>query len=188
MKNAPVSSRPESWNDFTFDHLSVDLRVGFRPNEAWRFGVSAAEGPYLRADARPLSPGSDFKDFRQFLLGQDISYARGHLQLWAEVFESRFEIPQLGNADIFAYYLEAKYKITPQLFGALRWNQELFSSGRDAEGAPVARAHDVWRIDAAIGYRFTAHSQLKLQYSLAQGDFVSNNLGSTFAAQFTVRF
>jgi hypothetical protein len=44
MKNAPVASRPESWNDYDFNHPAVDLRVGLRPNEAWRFGFSLAEG------------------------------------------------------------------------------------------------------------------------------------------------
>ncbi len=188
VKNAGVSSRPESWHDYTFTHPSVDLRLGLRPNEAWRIGFSAAEGPYFRPNASPLPAGSHFSDYRQYLLGQDISYARGHLQIWAESFVSRFEIPQLGNADVFAYYLEMKYKITPQLFGALRWNQELFATGRDAKGQPVARAHDVWRVDTALGYRFTAHSQLKLQYSVARGGFATDNLGSTFAAQFTLRF
>ena len=188
LKNATVSSRPESWDDFQFDHPALDFRVGWRPNEAWRFGFSAAEGSYLHPDARPLPSGSEFSDYRQFVLGQDISYARGHLQVWLEVFESRFEVPRLGDADVFAYYLEAKYKVTPQLFGALRWNQELFSSGRDATGQSVSRARDVWRVDAAVGYRLTAHSQLKLQYSVARGDFTSNHLQGTFAAQFTVRF
>lgn len=187
IKNAAVSSRPESWYDYNFEHPAFDLRVGLRPNEAWRFGISFAEGPYLRSEARPLQ-GDGGSDYRQFLLGQDISYARGHLQIWAEAFESRFEIPRLGNADVFAYYIEAKYKITPQLFGALRWNQELFSTGRGPFGEPVAKAPDIWRIDCALGYRFTAHTQLKLQYSLARGDFVSEKYGSTFAAQFTVRF
>jgi hypothetical protein len=135
-----------------------------------------------------LPIGSDFSDYRQYLIGQDISYARGHWQFWAEAFESRFEIPRLGHADVFAYYLELKYKITPQLFGALRWNQEIFFTNEDPAGQPIAKGHDVWRIDAAVGYRFTAHSQLKLQYSVARGDFVSENIGSTFAAQFTVRF
>ncbi|HEX4668056.1 MAG TPA: hypothetical protein VH207_15805 [Chthoniobacterales bacterium] len=188
VKNATVSSRPETWYSYDFDHPSVDLRVGLRPNEAWRFGVSFAEGPYLRSNARPLLTESDFSEYRQYLIGQDISYARGHWQFWAEAFESRFEIPRLGQADIFAYYLEAKYKITPQLFGALRWNQEIFFRDEDPTGQPIAKGHDVWRIDAALGYRFTAHSQLKLQYSVARGDFVSQNIGSTFAAQFTVRF
>jgi len=188
MKNATVSSRPERWDDITFDHPAIDLRVGWRPNEAWRFGFSAAEGSYLRPDARPLPNDGDFGDYRQYLLGQDVSYARGHFQIWAEAFESRFEVPRLGNADVFAYYVEAKYKITPQLFGALRWNQEVFSSGRDPLGQPISSAHDVWRVEAAVGYRFTAHTQLKLQYSVARGDFTSNHLQGTFAAQFTVRF
>jgi hypothetical protein len=188
VKNAPVSSRPESWYAYNFGDPSVDLRVGLQPNPAWRFGISAAEGPYLISDARPLQLGTDLGEYRQFLLGQDISYARGHWQFWAEAFEARFEVPRLGNADVFAYYLEAKYEITPQLFGALRWNQEFFAGEDDAAGRPVATAHDVWRIDGALGYRFTAYTQLKLQYSLARGDFVSDNLNGTFAAQFTLRF
>lgn len=188
VKNAPVASRPESWDDFDFGQPSVDLRVGLRPNQAWRFGISAAEGPYLTADARPLPLESDRGEYRQFVLGQDISYARGHWQFWAEAFEARFEVPRLGNADVFAYYLETKYEITPQLFGALRWNQEFFASEDDLAGRPVVTAHDIWRVDAALGYRFTAHTQLKFQYSLARGDFVSDKLNGTFAAQFTVRF
>jgi hypothetical protein len=188
VKNAPVASRPESWGDFDFGQPSVDLRMGLQPNQAWRFGISAAESPYLMTDARPLPLASDRDEYRQFLLGQDISYARGHWQFWAEAFEARFEVPRLGNADVFAYYLETKYEITPQLFGALRWNQEFFASEDDATGRPVATAHDIWRVDAALGYRFTAHTQLKLQYSLARGDFVSDKLNGTFAAQFTVRF
>ena len=188
FKNAAPSSRPETWDDIQFNHPTVGGRVGFRPNEAWRFGISAAEGVYLHPDARPLPSASGFGEYRQYVLGQDISYARGHLQLWAEAFQSRFEVPRLGNADVFAYYVEAKYKITPQLFAALRWNQELFSSEPDPAGRSVAQAHDVWRIDAAVGYRFTAHSQLKLQYSVTQGDFTSTNTHGTFAGQFTVRF
>ncbi|HEY1582806.1 MAG TPA: hypothetical protein VGF73_06890 [Chthoniobacterales bacterium] len=188
VKNASVSSRPETWRDYEFKNPAVDLRLGWQPNEAWRFGISGAEGIYLQPDARPLRSETEFSDYRQYLIGEDVSYARGHLQLWAEAFEARYEIPRLGNSDVFAYYLEGKYKITPQLFGALRWNQELFSAGRDPEGRPVAHGHDLWRIDAALGYRFTAHTQLKLQYSLARGDFISNNLNNTFAAQFTIRF
>jgi hypothetical protein len=188
VKDAPVSSRPESWDDFQSAGPSVDLRAAFQPNEAWQFGFSAGEGPYLRPNAQPLPDGSSLGDYRQFVLGQDISYARGHLQIWAEAFESRFQVPRLGDANIFAYYVEAKYKITPQLYGALRWNQEFFDSGSDPAGQPVARPPDVWRIDAALGYRFTPHTQLKLQYSLAHGDFVKDDLAGTFAAQFTLRF
>jgi hypothetical protein len=187
LKNAALASRPETWEDYNFSHPAVDLRVGLQPNEAWRLGFSAAEGSYLPADA--LSGAvANLGDYREILLGQDVSYARGHLQLWAEVFETRFEAPHFGNADVFTYYIEAKYKLTPQLFVALRWNQELFDNEHDAGSAAVVRTPDIARIDLAAGYRFTAHTQLKLQYSLACGDFVSSHLGSTFAVQFTVRF
>ena len=187
LKNVPVAARPETWDDFNFSHPAVNLRLGLQPNEAWHFGLSAAEGPYLSADARPVPPGG-IDDYRQFVLGQDVSYARGHWQFWLEVIESRFEVPRLGDADVFAYYLETKYQITPQLFGALRWNQEIFGSGEDSAGRSVAKAHDIWRAEVALAYRFTAHTQLKLQYSLAGGDFVSERVNGFFAAQFTVRF
>jgi hypothetical protein len=188
VKNAGVSSRPESWYEYDLSDPAIGARLSYLPNEAWRFGLSFAENSYLLAKAAPLTAPGDSSSYRQYLFGQEVSYARGHFQIWAEVFESRFEIPRLGNADVLAYYIEAKYKITPQLFTALRWNQEFFDSGTDPLGQPIAHAHDVTRIDAAVGYRFTAHTQLKLQYSIARGNFVSDGTTGTFAAQFTVRF
>jgi hypothetical protein len=188
LKNAGVSSRPESWYDYNFGDPALAIHLSLNPNPAWHFGVSAAENSYLLTNAGPLPKGSDSSDFRQYLLGQDISYARGHLQIWAEAFESRFEIPRLGNADVFSYYIEAKYKVTPQLFAAVRWNQEFFDSGSDPSGQPIAHGHNVSRVDLAAGYRFTPEMQLKLQYSIARGDFVSDRTNGTFAAQFTVRF
>ncbi len=94
----------------------------------------------------------------------------------------------MGDVDTFAYYLEAKYKITPQLFGAMRWNQQMFGTVRDSEGDRATWGRDVWRIDSSVGYRFTAHTQLKLQYSLQHEDSSSQGYGHTVAAQLTLRF
>src|SRR6059036_1748945 len=49
MKNASLSSRPESWlvTENGFENPTFSSRVGFRPNEAWNFGFSASEGPYF---------------------------------------------------------------------------------------------------------------------------------------------
>lgn len=191
VKNASLSSRPESWNatEVGFDHPTFSARVGFRPNQMWNFGFSASDGPYFRAEAEPtLPPGRDIGDFRELVLGQDASFAWHHLQVWAEVYQARFEVPRVGNADTLAYYLEAKYKFTPQFFGALRWNQQLFSKVDIGGGETIRWGHDLGRVDIAAGYRFTAHTQLKLQYSFQQqtdGPHDSNHL---FAAQLTVRF
>src|SRR5438552_1465277 len=50
MKNASLSSRPESWNatEIGFDNPTVSARIGFRPNQMWNFGFSASDGAYFR--------------------------------------------------------------------------------------------------------------------------------------------
>jgi hypothetical protein len=191
IKNAPLSSRPESWKttEVGFDHPTMSARVGYRPNEMWNFGVSASDGAYLRPEAAGALPaGSGLGDFRQQLIGQDVSFAWHHLQLWAEFYEARWEVPNVGNADTFVYYFESKYKITAQLFAAARWNQQFFSTLRSPDGAGLCWAHDLWRAEAALGYRFTAHTQLKLQYSLQHESSADSNFGHILAAQFTLRF
>jgi len=122
------------------------------------------------------------------VLGQDISFAWHHFQFWAEFYEVRFQVPNVGNADTFAYYLEAKYKFTPQLFGAVRWNQQLFGNIHDDDGDLTPWGRNAWRTDVALGYRFTERTQLKLQYSLLEEHPAQNRYNNTLAAQFTLRF
>jgi len=191
MKNASLSSRPESWavTENGFDNPTFSSRFGFRPNEAWNLGLSASEGPYFRREAEStLPPGRDIDDYREFVLGQDASFAWRHLQVWAEVYEARFEVPRVGNADTFAYYVEAKYKFTPQLFGAIRWNQQLFGTISDGYGHDVRWSPDLGRIDIAVAYRFTPHAQLKLQYDFQHETTGPGDDNHLFAAQFTIRF
>src|SRR5262249_3159849 len=93
IKNAALSSRQESWNidDHGFDNPAFNGRIGFRPNEAWNFGVSVGDGAYFRPEAQGTLPtGRDIDDYREFLIGQDVSFAVHHLQLWAEFYEARF--------------------------------------------------------------------------------------------------
>jgi hypothetical protein len=191
MKNASLSSRPESWRvtESGFEPPTFSTRVGFRPNEAWNFGFSASEGPYFRREAEPtLPPGRDIGDFREFVLGQDASFAWRHLQVWAEFYEARFQVPRVGDADTFAYYIEAKYKFMPQLFGAIRWNQQLFGDVGNGYGQSVRWGPDLARIDIAVAYRFTSHTQLKLQYSFQHETTGPGDDNHLVAAQLTTRF
>jgi hypothetical protein len=191
LKNASLSSRPESWDatETQWQHPTVSGRLGFRPNEMWTFGVSTSTGTYLRPEAEPtLAAGHSIDDYRQIVIAQDIGFAWRHLQVWAEFYQTRFQIPNVGDVDTFAYYFETKYKFMPQLFGALRWNQQIFGTVRDSEGDRATWGRDVWQIDSAVGYRFTAHTQLKLQYSLQHEDSGPREYGHTVAAQITARF
>ena len=94
----------------------------------------------------------------------------------------------LGNADVTAYYIETKYKFDSRFSGAVRWNQELFNDL--PSGATMIRwDSNAWRVDLGPAYRFTAHTQLKLQYSyLAQDTTAIGRSNNIYAAQFTLRF
>jgi hypothetical protein len=189
MKNAALASRPESWSitQEGFGHPTFNTRVGFRPNEMWNVGFSASAGPYLLPVAASTLPvGRGIGDYRELVLAQDLSFAWHHFQLWAEFYEARFEVPGVGNADTFSYYLEAKYKITPQLFAALRWNQELFGTIRNGDEREKW-GNDIWRIDAALGYRFTDYLQGKVQYSLSQQNSAQEG-EHLVAVQLTVKY
>lgn len=188
IKNASLASRPEAWPVTAngFDHPSISARIGWRPSMAWNLGVSASEGAYFTDQAaHELPRGTGLDDYKQKVLAQDISFAWHHWQLWAEVYEARFEVPRVGNADTVGCYLEAKYKFTPKIFAALRWNQQLFDDIPNGNGGTQPWGHDLWRVDAAATYRFTPHTQLKLQYSVQHADDAVSHL---IATQFTVRF
>ncbi len=190
MKNSSLSSRPESWDatQVGFDHPTFSGRLGFHPNEMWNVGVSASAGPYLLPVAAPTLPlGHGIGDYREFVLAQDVAFAWHHFELWAEFFETRFQVPDVGDADTFAYYFEAKYKITPQLFCALRWNQQLYGTVPD-DDEQVQWGNDIWRVDAALGYRFNNNIQAKVQYSYNCEDAVYPIGKNVVAVQLTVKF
>jgi hypothetical protein len=191
LKNAALASRPESWGlgNEGFEHPTWSARLGWRPSPAWNIGFSASDGPYFVSSAVPTLPkGTGLGDYREKVLAQDISFAWHHWQLWAEVYEARFQVPRVGNADTLAYYVEAKYKFTPQCFGAIRWNQQLFDNVSDGAGGSAPWGADVWRTDIAAAYRFSAHTQLKLQYSIQHEERGRGETAHSVGAQFTVRF
>ncbi len=190
IKNASLSSRPEVWNDLDgFEYPTVSARLAYHPSLPWTLGLSASEGAYYTDDAAASLPaGTGLGDFKQKLLGQDISFAWDHWQLWAEFYQARFEVPFVGNADTLGYYLEAKYKFTPALAGALRWNQQFFDEVPDGAGGSRPWGNDISRLDLAMIYRFNADTQLKLQYSVQRESDPDDTVSHLLAAQFTLRF
>jgi hypothetical protein len=191
VKNTSLSSRPETWAPTETQWLNPTFsgRVGYRPDETWNVGFSASAGTYLQPEAEAtLLPGRGLDNYLEIVLGQDVSYAWHHLQVWAEAYEARFEIPGVGNADTVAYYVETKYKFTPQFFGALRWNQQFFSTLPLSPTGSARWSRNVTRIDIGPGYRLTPHTQIKVQYSVERQDADISPWSDLLAVQFTARF
>ncbi len=186
FKNAGLSSRPSDWDPRNVDwrRPTVSGRIGHRPNPAWNLGVSFSRGHYMNGDPdRTLLEGARLGDFHQTVIGHDLSYAHGHLQLWGEVYLSRFGVQRLGELSTAAYYVEAKYKVTPQFFTAFRWGQQFFENvaGRPWDG----RAS---RGEFAVGYRFNQRIQGKIQLGLTSEDRPAPQGRHFTAAQLTFRF
>ena len=191
VKNASLSSRPKVWNDHgdQWDHPTVSSRIGWRPDLRWSTGLSVSSGSYLQPLARRTLPADATQgDYRQTVITWDGSYAHRHLQVWAEAHAARFEAPGIGHADTFAYFIESKIKLTPRFSTALRWNQQTFGTIQDSRGEPVRWGRNVWRVDVSPTYRWSPHTQVKLQFSLRHETPAHRALSRSVAVQYTVRF
>jgi hypothetical protein len=193
IKNSSISSRSAVWDarDLGWDHPTISTRLGFRPTIAWNVGASFSYGAYLLPVAKqsPDFPvGKSLGDYNQITFAEDISYEWRHWQFWGEIFLTRFQVPNVGDADTLAYYLETKYKITSQLFAAVRWNQQFFADIKDGAGNETPWDRDVWRVDAALGYRFTRHLQAKVQCSFTEQQGTLQQGQQLVSWQITLKF
>jgi hypothetical protein len=191
VKNTSLSSRPETWapTQTQWQNPTFSGRLGYSPDEAWNFGVSGSAGPYLMPSAvETLPPGRSLDQYLEVVFGQDATFAWHHVQVWAEAYEARFEIPGVGNADTLAYYVEAKYKFTPQFFGALRWNQQVFAAMPVPAGSDGSWSRNVTRVDIGPCYRLTPHAEVKVQYSIEHQGADTSPWSELAAVQLTVRF
>ena len=191
VKNASISSRPPAWDPFrvNWEHPTVSGRVGYRPSAMWNVGSSFSYGSYLLPQSQASLPaGTDPGDFKQLTIGTDISFAWHHWQIWAEVIAARFEVPNVGDADTLSYFIEAKYKLTPKLYAAARWNHQIFDEVPNGAGGFADWDQDAVRIEGALGYRWTRHLQTKLQYGYSRQEGPFQQGEQLFAAQLTVKF
>jgi hypothetical protein len=191
IKNVALSSAPDSWspNQTGWKHPSVSSRLGVRPNEMWSLGFSASTGTYLQSEATPtLNAGIGRNEYREFLIGQDLSFAWHRWQIWAETIEARYLVPHATHADVLSWYIETKYKFTPLLSAALRVEQQIYGHITDNAGQSVRWDRDTWAIGVAPALRLAAHQQLKLQYSLQHKDDPSRPWGHVLVLQSTLRF
>ncbi|MGA1266216.1 MAG: hypothetical protein ACO32J_03430 [Phycisphaerales bacterium] len=191
LKNASLSSRPSEWQfwDRGFAYPTLTGRVGWRPDAAWNLGVSGSGGSYVSQDPTVTGP-INFWDTTQTVVGADISWAHGSLEMWAEAAWSRYRVPNLGPADVWSYFVEARWKFAPQWWLAGRWNQQLYGSFDNVTppGGTVDWDNDLWRVDVCLGWKINRYLQFKAQYSYLDQDGFEQQSPNLFAIQLVMEF
>ncbi len=167
--NAAPCERPEewTWQEDDGEAIAWSARLGWRAFPGFVVGLDWARGPYYRREAEDSLAGSDREDFDQKLIGVDLEYKVGHLEAWAEVYASDWEAPNIvGDLRALAYYVEAKYTLTPALHLAGRWGQIFFNEIRDASGRRTEWDRASWRAELGVGYLFASNLLGKVQYEV----------------------
>lgn len=189
VKNASLSSRPDTWDAISNGFQTrptVSARLGLLPAPEWALGASFSRGPYLQESAQASLPtGTSVDDFYQTTWGLDVGYAHRGWQVWSELIHASFDVPRVGRVDVLSGYIEGKYKITSQLWTALRLNQSWFG---DIPGLAISWDRNTSRLDLGLGYRYSTHIEAKLQYSFAHQQGPETDGNHLFAAQVVVRF
>ena len=205
MKNASLSSRPQEWDLWNrgFNYPTFTGRAGYRPDAAWNIGVSGSSGSYISQAAydrfsNTSKAGSSIGESRQNVVGTDISYAHGPIELWSEFAWSQYEVPDapsgkaVGNIGAYSYFIESKWKFMPQFWLSGRWNQQLYSNVTPATspgaGSETPWYNNLWRADACLGFKINRFTQFKVQYSYTEEAGNVDPGQNLFAVELVIQF
>lgn len=184
IKNAALSSHPDSWTDIDFSDPTVTARLGFRPDAAWAFGLSASRGPWLEEDAL----GVDRSDFIQNTVGVDARWAHHNLIVSGEVIISEFETPSAGDLRAASWYLQARWKVSPGFWLAGRFGQTFANDATGLDGTDVPWQPDIWRAEIGTGWHISQNLLFKTGYSFTHtggdGDAGEHLLGTGIGWRF----
>jgi hypothetical protein len=160
LKNAALSSHPDSWSEIDFNQPTLTARFGWRPDASLAVGVSASCGSWLEEDAI----GVDRDDLAQSTLGLDLRWSHHDLIVSGEVVLSEFETPAAGDLRTASWFLQARWKTAPGIWLAARFGQMIANEATGLVGEDVAWQPSVWRAEFGAGWRITPNLLLKGGY------------------------
>jgi hypothetical protein len=168
LTNAAPSERPLEWDWSGGDAgtLVPAARLGLRPFPGLEVGLNATRGPYLSRVAESTLPaGTRRSDFAQTLWGLDVQYARGHLVVFAELFRTEWQVPNVPvGLGAVAGYVEARYTLRPGLYVAGRYGRIEHDEVADVAGGRTAWDYPATRVELGAGYFLSERLLAKLQY------------------------
>jgi predicted porin len=130
--------------------------VALFPVTGLTLGGSFARGEWLDREVMDLLP-TDTEGFSQTAFGADVEYSRDYWLIRSELVWSRWELPfaataTSANLDSLAVWIEARYRLTPRVFVAGRFDRLTFSRIADGSSPPIRWEAPVTRVEGDIGY------------------------------------
>jgi hypothetical protein len=166
LKNSALSAHPDSWPELDFAYPTFTGRLGYRPDAAWAFGLSASRGSWLERDVA----GVDRDDLIQQTLGLDVRWAYRDLIISGELITSQFDTPAAGDLRVTSGFVQARWKVSPGFWLAARFGQMLANDATGPAGTDVSWQPDVYRMEIGAGWRVTPGVLLKTTYALTRTD------------------
>ena len=161
-------------------------RLGYTPALGVTVGVSGAQGPYIGDYKGPaadiLGPAIENPDeYDQRYLGVDLELSRDRYELFGEAYTNSYELENVQErVAVRGAYLEGRRWISPSVFLAAR-GEVMDFGGITVPGTSGLQDwdDDVRRVEAAVGYRLTRESILRLGWqhtAFVQGNDETQNV------------
>lgn len=144
-------------------------RTVVRPRPSMAFGVSAARGPWLNGPLEDDVAGESADRAQQVAFGGDAEFSSGPFLVRGEAIRSAWHLPVFGRLQLtepivaISSLLEARYKIAPGLYAAMRGERLDFSKIRGTAGLAEWEAQ-TWRFEGGLGYSITRNINLKASW------------------------
>jgi hypothetical protein len=132
-------------------------------------GVSAARGAWLNEPLENDVVGEAADRAQQIAFGADAEFSTGRFLVRGEAIRSAWQMPQFEQLQMteplvaISSLIEARYKIAPGLYVAMRGDRLDFSKVRGTAGSVEWEAQ-TWRYEAGLGYSVTRNIILKASW------------------------
>jgi len=196
-------------NDATADK-SVAGRIGYDPESWLHFSISGMRTGHLSvADDMisaawfgggfftPLTTNATTFQVNAAEADAQAKWKSGYVRLAGGYAGADDNHPSGGDhRDLYYYYAEGLQHLTPKFYAAARWSQIIVPDGgypivADSPDFPGLSTTDVWRLSLGLGYRFSEHLILKLEYAFEQGRLSTGGFRDhedSFAAEAAFKF